>query len=83
MLREWERKFPGRVDNLFRALGNVVPSHLLDRKLYPFETLRAGGRPQGDGPDDADLAFDDEPIAGASPCGPAGLSIAEESCDGD
>src|SRR5882672_5076024 len=31
MLREWERKFPGRVDSIFNALGKVEPSHLLDR----------------------------------------------------
>src|SRR6185369_15765655 len=33
MLREWERKFPGRVDSIFNALGKVEPSHLLDRTL--------------------------------------------------
>jgi tRNA 2-thiocytidine biosynthesis protein TtcA len=31
MLREWEKKFPGRVDNMFTALSNIVPSHLMDR----------------------------------------------------
>lgn len=57
MLREWERQHPGRVDNLFRALGNVTPSHLMDRRLHPFETLTAGAAPaEGEG----DLAFDDE-----------------------
>jgi tRNA 2-thiocytidine biosynthesis protein TtcA len=30
MLREWEKKFPGRIENMFAALQNVVPSHLLD-----------------------------------------------------
>ena len=30
MLREWERKYPGRIENMFTALQNVVPSHLLD-----------------------------------------------------
>ena len=57
MLRDWERQYPGRVDNLFRALGHVVPSHLMDRNLYPFETLQAGGPAAG-----GDVAFDDEPI---------------------
>src|SRR5260221_1503355 len=33
MLREWERKFPGRVDSIFNAMGNVVGTHLLDREL--------------------------------------------------
>src|SRR5690349_1464705 len=36
MLREWERTQPGRVDNIFRAMGSLVPSHLMDRNLYPF-----------------------------------------------
>ena len=61
MLREWERQYPGRTDNMFRAMATVVPSHLADRKLFPFETIQATGvaDPQGD------RAFDpeDEPCA--------------------
>ncbi|HKC42888.1 MAG TPA: tRNA 2-thiocytidine(32) synthetase TtcA [Burkholderiales bacterium] len=41
MLAEWERRFPGRVESIFRALGNVAPSHLLDRALFDF----AGSEP--------------------------------------
>ncbi|MES2632199.1 MAG: tRNA 2-thiocytidine(32) synthetase TtcA [Pseudomonadota bacterium] len=40
MLTEWDRKFPGRVDNMFRALGHVVPSHLMDTKLSGFGSAR-------------------------------------------
>jgi tRNA 2-thiocytidine biosynthesis protein TtcA len=58
MLREWEKKFPGRLENMASALQNVVPSHLLDRKLHPFQTLRATGLADADG----DKAFDDEPL---------------------
>jgi tRNA 2-thiocytidine biosynthesis protein TtcA len=36
MLREWERRFPGRIESIFGALTNVVPSHLLDRHLFDF-----------------------------------------------
>jgi tRNA 2-thiocytidine biosynthesis protein TtcA len=36
MLREWERKSPGRVESMLRALTEVRPSHLLDRKLFDF-----------------------------------------------
>ena len=68
MLRDWEREFPGRVDNLFSAMGNVVPSHLMDRKLYPFTTLRTSGVAQADG----DRGFDDEP---QPPCGGAGVPV--------
>ncbi|MEY4699805.1 MAG: hypothetical protein RIR85_1225, partial [Pseudomonadota bacterium] len=30
LLRDWEKKFPGRVESLFSSLQNVVPSHLMD-----------------------------------------------------
>ena len=56
MLRDWDKRFPGRVDNMFTAMAHVVPSHLMDRKLYPFETIRSTGvvNPEGD------KAFDEE-----------------------
>ena len=62
MLRDWERQHPGRVANLFNAMGNIVPSHLMDRNLFPFASLKPSGTadPMGD------RAFDDD---GA--CGPA------------
>ena len=40
MLREWEKRFPGRVESIFRALANVAPSHLLDRALFDFAAVR-------------------------------------------
>ena len=39
MLHEWERKFPGRIENVFRSLGCVTPSHLADRDLFDFGAL--------------------------------------------
>jgi len=65
MLREWERLQPGRLDNIFTAMGNIVPSHMMDRKLYPFTTLQTTGvaDPQGD------RAFDDD-----EDCGPPAAS---------
>ena len=56
MLHDMERHHPGRIDNMFRAMGHVVPSHLLDRNLYPFTTLQPTGRPDAQG----DRAFDDD-----------------------
>ena len=56
MLREWEKKYPGRLDNMFNALQHTVPSHLLDAKLFDFKGMKATGVPQEDG----DMAFDPE-----------------------
>ena len=36
MLQTWERENPGRIDNLFRSIKNVVPSHLADTELFNF-----------------------------------------------
>jgi tRNA 2-thiocytidine biosynthesis protein TtcA len=58
MLHEWEKRFPGRIDSMLGAMGRVVPSHLLDRNLYPFAALQPTGRadPAGDRAFDADDA---------------------------
>src|SRR5881394_2938540 len=40
MLAEWERRHPGRTESIVRALTEVRPSHLLDRKLFDFTNLR-------------------------------------------
>jgi len=39
MLQAWEREQPGRVNNIFRAIGNIEPSHLADFNLYDFKHL--------------------------------------------
>ncbi len=39
MLQNWEKQYPGRLQSIFSALGNVAPSHLLDTSIFPFETL--------------------------------------------
>jgi tRNA 2-thiocytidine biosynthesis protein TtcA len=56
MLREWEKKFPGRIENMFAALQHVVPSHLLDHTKFDFKNLVATGETFEDG----DTAFDRE-----------------------
>jgi hypothetical protein len=56
MLREWQKKHPGRIENMFSALQNVVPSHLMDAKLHGFKDLKITGIES----DDGDKAFDEE-----------------------
>ncbi|HET7098051.1 MAG TPA: tRNA 2-thiocytidine(32) synthetase TtcA [Casimicrobiaceae bacterium] len=57
MLREWEKKHPGRIESIYNALAKVVPSHLMDRALFDFGAVRATGRIDPDG----DLGFDADP----------------------
>ncbi|HTH44620.1 MAG TPA: tRNA 2-thiocytidine(32) synthetase TtcA [Oxalicibacterium sp.] len=62
MLREWEKKHPGRVDNIFSSLNTVVPSHLMDRNLFNFADLQPTGVAMANG----DIAFDEEPCSSGS-----------------
>lgn len=65
MFTEWDKRFPGRMESMFRALRNVAPSHLADSSLFDFKNLTADGQPVKDGdtafdPVDVPLAFRDE-----------------------
>jgi tRNA 2-thiocytidine biosynthesis protein TtcA len=63
MIREWERQHPGRIANMLTAMGRIVPSHMMDRKLYPFETLVPTGVADAGG----DKAFDEDDDEGCAP----------------
>jgi tRNA 2-thiocytidine biosynthesis protein TtcA len=68
MIREWEKQYPGRTDNMFNAMGHITLSHMTDRALFPFETIRATGQPDPQG----DKAFDEDddcasPVNAAAP----------------
>jgi tRNA 2-thiocytidine biosynthesis protein TtcA len=39
MLRDWEKKYPGRVENLIRSMHHIVPSHLMDAQAFDFQNL--------------------------------------------
>lgn len=47
MLAGWQRQHPGRIETIFRAIGNVAPSQLADRTLFDFASLasRSDARP--------------------------------------
>ena len=53
MLNAWELEQPGRINNIFRAITNVEPSHLGDTSLYDFKNLSQAR------PDDEDPLFGD------------------------
>ncbi|MGH8713926.1 MAG: tRNA 2-thiocytidine(32) synthetase TtcA [Casimicrobiaceae bacterium] len=61
MLRDWQKRHPGRTESIFNALSNVVTTHLLDRRLQDFAAIRGTGAPEAGG----DIAFDDDPCIDA------------------
>ncbi len=63
MIRDWERQYPGRIDNMLHAMAHVVPSHLMDRNLYPFGTIQATGVADPGG----DKAFDGDETCATPP----------------
>ena len=42
MLAKWNEEHPGRIESIFTAMQNVVPSHLADAELFDFENLKTG-----------------------------------------
>ncbi len=60
MLAAWDREYPGRVENIFRSLQSVVPSHLADPQLFGFRALGAAAPESGT---DARAWFLNEPAA--------------------
>jgi tRNA 2-thiocytidine biosynthesis protein TtcA len=73
MLNDWERQYPGRIDNMATAMGNISLSHLMDRKLFPFTTLKPTGQADAAG----DKAFDDDEETCATPAPAAGPQVVQ------
>ena len=71
MLREWDKKFPGRVENMFSALQNIVPSHLMDAKRHDFKGIKTTGAPDSEG----DKAFDADEFSAPLTTAFAGQSV--------
>ena len=42
MLRDWDKRYPGRIETMFSAMQNVVPSHLADVELFDFKGINHG-----------------------------------------
>ncbi|NVJ67648.1 MAG: tRNA 2-thiocytidine(32) synthetase TtcA, partial [Gammaproteobacteria bacterium] len=58
MLQDWDRKYPGRIETIFKSITNVAPSHLADTNLFDFVNLQQNSSEE-------DLLFDSpefEPI---------------------
>ncbi|MDP4945564.1 MAG: tRNA 2-thiocytidine(32) synthetase TtcA [Alishewanella sp.] len=70
MLQDWDKRFPGRIETMFQAMQNIVPSHLADKSLFNFAGLTKGDALATEG----DLAFDKATI----PSIPVGLEIDNE-----
>ncbi|GAA0852170.1 tRNA 2-thiocytidine(32) synthetase TtcA [Aliiglaciecola litoralis] len=58
MLQDWSTRFPGRIESMFKAMQNVVPSHLADPQIFDFKHLETQEAPFKDG----DLGFDPMPL---------------------
>ncbi|RTE87249.1 MULTISPECIES: tRNA 2-thiocytidine(32) synthetase TtcA [Gammaproteobacteria] len=57
MLQTWDKQYPGRIESMFKAMTQVVPSHLPDRDLYNFKDVKTGEQIES-----GDTAFDQEPL---------------------
>ncbi|WP_371193075.1 tRNA 2-thiocytidine(32) synthetase TtcA [Glaciecola sp. SC05] len=54
MLQDWQKRFPGRIESMFSAMQNIVPSHMLDHQQFDFKSLDTNTILSGEG----DIAFD-------------------------
>ena len=67
ILQSWEREQPGRINNIFRAISNVEPSHLADINLYDFKNMSQA------------KANDEDPLFGDIADEGAALNLAESN----
>ena len=51
LLNDWDHRFPGRIENMFRSIRNVAPSHLADPRLFDFGAEVAESQPETVSPD--------------------------------
>ena len=70
MLRDWDKRYPGRIETMFSAMQNIVPSHMADINLFDFKGIQHGDEVV----DGGDIGFDRETL----PVKPAGWQPEEE-----
>lgn len=70
MLQDWDKRFPGRIETMFQAMQNIVPSHLADKGLFDFKAISKESVLDGEG----DTAFD----KAAVPQVPVGLETDDD-----
>jgi tRNA 2-thiocytidine biosynthesis protein TtcA len=51
LLNDWDHRFPGRIENMFRSIQNVAPSHLADPRLFDFGGEVPESQPETVSPD--------------------------------
>ncbi len=56
MLNKWNKESPGRIESMFTAMRNIVPSHLCDANLFDFKGINGNSGVINGG----DIAFDKE-----------------------
>ena len=56
MLNTWDSQFPGRIESMFTAMQNVVPSHLADFNTFDFKSINSDSGIINGG----DIGFDKE-----------------------
>lgn len=71
MLQDWDKRFPGRIETMFQAMQNIVPSHMIDKNLFDFKQVTRENAALFA----SDTAFDKESV----PATPVGLA----ECDDD
>lgn len=71
MLQDWDKRFPGRIETMFQAMQNIVPSHMIDKNLFDFKQVTRENAALFA----SDTAFDKESV----PTTPVGLA----ECDDD
>ncbi len=76
MLNEWNKNHPGRIESMFTAMKNIVPSHMCDGELFDFKSISKDSGVINGG----DIAFDREDVTLQAPeASPVDNVIASES----